>query len=99
MMKRWVKRGTLLFCCAMVLAIPAWAFAGPGDGKGRKKAAKTQVRKQRTTRMIFGDDEINATPDLGGGTLITGDRGLHHSSLIKVRKNFLPELIKSAEDL
>ena len=67
-----------------------------------KTATKTKGVAQKfkkVTHLGFNDDKVTASADSGGGALVTGDRKAGHSSLLKVRKNFLPELIRSALDI
>jgi len=49
--------------------------------------------------MTFDDDIVNAGRADGGGTMIKGRVAPKHSQLIPIRTDFVPELIKSAEDL
>ena len=106
-----MKRITRPICLATLALGALLVLPGDGNADPRKKAAvRAPARaraaqpakepvKARPTRITFGDDEINATPDQGAGAIVQVNRRLRHSNLIRVRQNFLPELIKSAEDL
>ena len=96
---------------ALGLLLPATADAR----KPRRKVAKSAVHKRgakkkaatkavpqkfkKETRLEFGDDKVTASAESGAGALVTGERRIKQSSLIKVRANFIPELIKSALDI
>jgi hypothetical protein len=47
----------------------------------------------------FDDDVVEGGVPQGDGLLVEGKRPIKHSTLIKIRETFLPELLKSAEDL
>ena len=47
----------------------------------------------------FDDDLVEAGLDRGNGGIVTVKRRTKVSTLIVVREDFLPELIKSAEDI
>jgi hypothetical protein len=67
-----------------------------------KKTASSKAVPQKfkkETRLTFDDDKVSASAQTGGGALVTGERKAKTSSLIKVRTNFIPELIKSALDI
>lgn len=66
-------------------------------GGSKKKVAPGKFKK--VTRYGFKNDTVEATADQGNGSLVTAARRPGHSSLLTVRSNFLPELIKLAEDL
>jgi len=99
---------------ALGLLFPALATAGPNRRRpvvkkratvDKRPAQKSVTNKatprkyKRVTRYGFDNDMVEATPDQGSGSLVTGTRRHGHSTLLKVRTNFLPELIKSALDL
>ena len=99
---------------ALGLLLPALAAAGPNRRrpvvKKRAASVKRPARRVVTTRATsqkykkvtkygFDNDLVEAAPDQGSGSIVTATRRPGHSSLVKVRTNFLPELIKSALDL
>ena len=99
---------------ALGLLLPALASARPNKRRPavNKRAASvkrparrvvttkaTSQKYKKVTRYGFKNDMVEATPDQGSGSLVTGSRRAGHSTLLKVRTNFLPELIKSALDL
>ena len=60
--------------------------------------AQDEPRKA-VQRYDFDDDMVTAGFDRGDGTIVQVTRKPKISSLIEVRKNFIPELLKSAEDI
>jgi hypothetical protein len=82
----------------LLLSAPLPALAEPPH-KAAASATAAKARP-RTTRMSFLDgDDILASPDQGAGSLVTGERTPRRSSLIHIRQSFIPELIKSAENI
>lgn len=80
------------FACLIVTGL---LFAGT-PALAAKKNASYQPAPQR---LIFENEVVRAGRKGPDGTLVKGRRILPRSSLIRVRLNFLPELIKSAENL
>ena len=60
-------------------------------------APKTQYKKE--TRYDFDDDLVEGELMRPDGVLVDSIRKAKHSSLIKIRENFVPEMLKSAEDI
>jgi len=81
----------LVSVAALLIGAPAWAQSGKGDAKGDGKANVKQ--------MDFEGDVLE-------GEIMRPNQGVaealllqQQSSLIKVRKDFVDEILKSAEDL
>jgi hypothetical protein len=77
----------LLCVLVMVLfvMVPAVAFAqGAGDGE---------------TVYDFEDEDLTGGLMRPDGEQITGDQGRRTSSLINIRQDFIPEMLKSVETL
>jgi hypothetical protein len=61
--------------------------------------ARPPEQPPKPTNLRFDDPDLVEVPLLGPGDgPIYGRPPIKHSRLIKVRENFLPELLKSAED-
>ena len=76
------------------LALVMLLFAGSALAQSRPRPQEAA----RPQHYDFDDDVVEGgtlTPD---GSLIQSRKGIKHSSLIKIRENFQPELLKSAED-
>lgn len=68
-----------------------------GATVARVKSAKTEY--QKVQRMSFLDDVVDAGVQRPDGVVVSGSTRQPQTSLIRVRMNFVPELIKSAEDI
>jgi hypothetical protein len=90
---------------ALCLAVPVHASGEPRSPTARARVKQPRQDKAKKTkaaapqRMTFDDDIVNAGRADGGGTMIKGRVAPKHSQLIPIRTDFVPELIKSAEDL
>ncbi len=65
------------------------AAAGGGDN----------VQYKSKTVYDFDDDTVEGDLVRPDGEFVDTRKGAKHSSLIKIRENFIPEMIKSAEDI
>jgi hypothetical protein len=81
----------LIGALSFVLLLGGVAFAQPAKG-GDKNAGKVKV-------YDFSGDTIEGDLVKPEGTDLNARDFAKHSSLIKIRKDFIPEIIKSAEDL
>jgi hypothetical protein len=79
---------TLLVASGTVFA-QAKAAAGGGDN----------VQYKSKTVYDFDDDVVEGDLVRPDGEFVDTRKGAKHSSLIKIRENFIPEMIKSAEDI
>ena len=82
-----------IFLCLLLAAPELFAqdaAAGAGGGAG----ASTQV-----TEYDFDDDLVTGDLVRPDGELVGARRKAKVSSLIKVRKHFIPEMLKSVENL
>lgn len=85
-----------------ILAVPAFvagsAHAQPAPAKtsdkGNDKAAGSKVKV-----YDFSGDTIEGDLIRPEGTTVDARDFAKHASLIRIRTNFIPEIIKSAEDL
>ena len=73
-------------------AAPAKAGAAPAAG------ADGVTYKQKTT-YDFDDDIVEGDLVRPDGEFVDSRKMAKHSSLIKIRENFIPEMLKSAEDI
>jgi hypothetical protein len=79
---------SILGALALVLLVAGTSFAQPKKGD----AAKVKV-------YDFSGDTIEGDLVKPEGTDLNARDFAKHSSLIRIRKDFIPEIIKSAEDL
>ncbi|MFN0246875.1 MAG: hypothetical protein ACKV2T_08195 [Kofleriaceae bacterium] len=80
----------LIGALTFVLVVGGVAIAQPA--KGDKNAGKVKV-------YDFSGDTIEGDLVKPEGTDLNARDFAKHSSLIRIRKDFIPEIIKSAEDL
>ena len=90
--------GAFIVALALVVAAAGPADAQPkaantGD-KGNDKAAGSKVKV-----YDFSGDTIEGDLIRPEGTTVDARDFAKHASLIRIRTNFIPEIIKSAEDL
>jgi hypothetical protein len=70
---------------------PAAAAAGGGDEGNTNYKAKTVYD--------FEDDMVEGDLQRPDGELVNALKKTEHSSLIEIRKDFIPEMLKSLEDI
>ena len=63
----------------------------------RRRPATCQYKSK--TVYDFDDDTVEGDLVRPDGEFVDTRKGAKHSSLIKIRENFIPEMIKSAEDI
>ena len=79
------------FITAGIVVVGSVSLAAAQEG-GNKGAAKVKV-------YDFSGDTIEGDLIKPEGTTVDARDFAKHSSLIRIRKDFIPEIIKSAEDL
>jgi hypothetical protein len=57
------------------------------------------VQYKKETKYDFDDDMVEGDLVKPDGEMIGAAGKAKHSSLIKIRQNFIPEMLKSAEDI
>ena len=95
-----IKRMALV--TALVVGMTGAAFAqkpgakapaaGPGGGE-------ENVQYKAKTVYDFEDDAVEGDLQRPDGELVDSLRKTKHSSLIEIRKDFIPEMLKSLEDI
>ena len=75
-------------------AAPAGAAAAAPAGGGEE----TTTYRARTV-YDFEDDTVEGDLQRPDGELISSQKKAEHSSLIEIRKDFIPEMLKSLEDV
>jgi hypothetical protein len=93
---------------ASVLGIAALAFAGVAEAQQRRGGARggaaaggaaTAEGYQRVKSYDFSGDNIDGELVRPDGEFLDARRAADHTSLIRVRQDFIREIVKSAEDL
>jgi hypothetical protein len=98
MRTRWIA---VLLSVVVAGLTTGLAWAQPKGGRTADKSAAGGagvVYKQRTV-YDFEDDLVEGDLVRPDGEFVDTRRAAKHSSLIKIRENFIPEMLKSAEDL
>ncbi|HVZ71504.1 MAG TPA: hypothetical protein VHJ20_03940 [Polyangia bacterium] len=98
-MKLTIKR---VFLGGFALGALTLGFAGRGFAADPKPAAgggddNTQYKAK--TVYDFEDDMVEGDLQRPDGELVNSLKKTEHSSLIEIRKDFIPEMLKSLEDV
>ena len=88
----------------VVIAVVMFATAGVAfaqdKGAGAAKAGgEGDVQYKAKTVYDFEDDMVEGDLQRPDGELVDSIRKVKHSSLIEIRKDFIPEMLKSLEDI
>jgi polyisoprenoid-binding protein YceI len=100
-MKKPLIIGFALFG-AMALAAPATVFAQAAKADAPAAAAPAgdeNVTYKAKTVYDFEDDTVEGDLQRPDGELVSSQKKAQHSSLIEIRKDFIPEMLKSLEDV
>ena len=84
----------LLAAGVLIAATGTTVFA-----QAKPAAAGGDVTYKSKTVYDFDDDTVEGDLVRPDGEFVDTRKGAKHSSLIKIRENFIPEMIKSAEDI
>jgi hypothetical protein len=87
-----MTRKALGFLVALTVSVPAFAQKAPAAGGD-------SVSYKQKTVYDFDDDVVEGDLVRPDGEFVDSRRAAKHSSLIKIRENFIPEMLKSAEDI
>jgi hypothetical protein len=83
-----------------VLALSGVVSAQKAAAPAAKPAAGgDNVQYKSKTVYDFDDDIVEGDLVRPDGEFVDSRKAAKHSSLIKIRENFIPELLKSAEDI
>lgn len=81
-----------------ILVVGCFVF-GTGLALAQEAAPMPDVKYKKKTVYDFDDDLVEGELQRPDGEYIDTRRKAKHSSLIKIRENFIPEMLKSAEDI
>lgn len=95
--------GSIAFVGATGRALAADPAAG-GDDKAAGGAAAAGGDDANTTYKAktvydFEDDTVEGDLQRPDGELVSAQKKAEHSSLIEIRKDFIPEMLKTLEDI
>lgn len=92
----------LAFLAGLLFAASAHGQQPPpasGEGDYVQDPNNPNVFYKRKTEYDFEDDVVEGSFVRPEGEFIDVRRGTRQSSLIKIREHFVPEMLKSAEDI
>ena len=75
------------------------AAAGGGAAAADKGGGDDNVQYKAKTVYDFEDDTVEGDLQRPDGELVSSQKKAEHSSLIEIRKDFIPEMLKSLEDV
>ena len=73
--------------------------AAAGGAAADKGGGDDNVQYKAKTVYDFEDDTVEGDLQRPDGELISSQKKAEHSSLIEIRKDFIPEMLKSLEDV
>jgi hypothetical protein len=79
--------------------VAATFIAVSAGGIAAAQGTGPNVEYKKKTVYDFDDDVVEGELQRPDGEYIDTRRRAKHSSLIKIRENFIPEMLKSAEDI
>jgi hypothetical protein len=96
----------LMAVIAVVMLTGGTVLAQQKEGGGAAKPAggaagggEDNVQYKAKTVYDFEDDTVEGDLQRPDGELVDSIRKVKHSSLIEIRKDFIPEMLKSLEDI
>lgn len=81
-----------------ILSAPAFAI-GQEAGEARSGSAGGGTQVKETTKYDFAGDDVTGNLVKPDGSNIQGEQHGKTSSLIDIRSDFIPEMLKTVEDL
>jgi hypothetical protein len=93
--------GLALFGGIALAAAPTTAFAQdkPAAAAAPAGGGEDNVQYKAKTVYDFEDDTVEGDLQRPDGELVSSQKKAEHSSLIEIRKDFIPEMLKSLEDV
>jgi hypothetical protein len=84
---------------SLLAGVTLLATSGVVFAQAKAAPAGGDVQYKSKTVYDFDDDVVEGDLVRPDGEFVDTRKGAKHSSLIKIRENFIPEMIKSAEDI
>ena len=81
------------------LAADEAAAAGGGDKAAAGGGDDANTTYKAKTVYDFEDDTVEGDLQRPDGELVSAQKKAEHSSLIEIRKDFIPEMLKTLEDI
>ena len=89
---------TLATIALLSIGFATPAFAEEASAKA-SPPAESEARAPGPTHYDFEDDQVEGDIQRPDGELISSIQPAKHESLIEIRRNFIPEIVKMIEDL
>ena len=89
----------VLFVVAAGLSLAGSASAQEAPSGGASGGSGDAVSYKQKTVYDFDDDVVEGDLVRPDGEFVDTRRNAKHSSLIRIRENFIPEMLKAAEDI
>lgn len=86
----------LVLAIAMLLSLPTAVFAQETSKEGQPSSSPTKYPKVQ--KINIEEENVDGTRSLPLIDVVGGTRKGKHSSLIKIRDDFIPEMLKSVND-
>jgi hypothetical protein len=99
LMRRLLIPVFLVATATAALAQPAQPSAAPTAGDMAAQDCARARKMHKTCVLTFGADPVDGKVPTGDGTSVTALQHGKMPSLIHVREDFRPEIIKAAEDI
>jgi hypothetical protein len=96
-MKKFTIALAMLMALSVGVAHAQDAAPAAGGAAAPAGAAGSGVQYKQKTVYDFDDDTVEGDLVRPDGEFVDSRRGAKHSSLIKIRENFIPEMLKSVE--
>lgn len=91
--------GSLTFVGAAGRALAADPPAAGGADKAAAGGDDANTTYKAKTVYDFEDDTVEGNLQRPDGELVSAQKKAEHSSLIEIRKDFIPEMLKTLEDI
>ena len=91
--------GSLTFVGAAGRALAADPAAGGGAAPAGGGGDDANTTYKAKTVYDFEDDTVEGDLQRPDGELVSAQKKAEHSSLIEIRKDFIPEMLKTLEDI
>jgi hypothetical protein len=94
-----MMRNRLAMVALLLLALAPNERTASAQTSNRQRASLTPVRYEAKTRYDFDDDTVEGDLARSDHSWVEARRRAKYPSLIRMRTDFIPELIKSADSL
>jgi hypothetical protein len=91
--------GLSAMAVGLTAGFPAAALAQSKPAAAAAAGGEENTTYKAKTVYDFEDDMVEGDLQRPDGELINGLKKTEHSSLIEIRKDFIPEMLKSLEDI